>query len=303
MCLCVAVQLSDSVSGQTVVNPKDYLTDLGSIKISSEAEISDIKKARMLLKSVTLTNPHHGPGWIAAARLEETAGKMAAARKVISQGCEMCPTSEDVWLEAAHLHVSDFFFDVWNRIAFYLNTIPGPFFCLLCGYVPGLFVCRCMCMCIRVCVSSACLPPLWWWFDMCDFVCRFARPSQPPEDAKKLLARAIQAIPSSTNLWLRAASLEQDVRLKKRVLRRALEDIPNSIRLWKEAVSLEEPAEARLLLVRAVECVPESVEMWLALVRLETYENAKKVRDSSLLLTPVSLFHDSGRGCRAFSIS
>lgn len=42
-----------------------------SIKISSDAEISDIKKARLLLKSVTSTNPRHAPGWIAAARLEE----------------------------------------------------------------------------------------------------------------------------------------------------------------------------------------------------------------------------------------
>ena len=48
-----------------------YLTDLNSMKVSSDAEISDIKKARLLLKSVTTTNPRHAPGWIAAARLEE----------------------------------------------------------------------------------------------------------------------------------------------------------------------------------------------------------------------------------------
>ena len=41
------------------------------MKVSSDAEISDIKKARLLLKSVTTTNPRHAPGWIAAARLEE----------------------------------------------------------------------------------------------------------------------------------------------------------------------------------------------------------------------------------------
>ena len=43
-------------------------------------------KARLLLKSVTSTNPGHGPGWIAAARLEEVAGKLVAARQVPS-GC------------------------------------------------------------------------------------------------------------------------------------------------------------------------------------------------------------------------
>jgi pre-mRNA-processing factor 6 len=67
-------RMADSVSGQTVVDPKGYLTDLNSIVLSSDAEIGDIKKARMLLKSVINTNPKHAPGWVAAARLEELAG-------------------------------------------------------------------------------------------------------------------------------------------------------------------------------------------------------------------------------------
>ena len=67
-------RMADSVSGQTVVDPKGYLTDLNSIVLSSDAEIGDIKKARMLLKSVINTNPKHAPGWVAAARLEETVG-------------------------------------------------------------------------------------------------------------------------------------------------------------------------------------------------------------------------------------
>ncbi len=38
-------------------------------------QVSDIQRARLLLKSVTTTNPKHGPGWIAAARVEEFAGE------------------------------------------------------------------------------------------------------------------------------------------------------------------------------------------------------------------------------------
>jgi len=38
------------------------------MKITSNAEVSDIKKARLLLKSVIQTNPKHAPGWIAAAQ-------------------------------------------------------------------------------------------------------------------------------------------------------------------------------------------------------------------------------------------
>lgn len=30
---------------------------------------------------------------------------MVAARSIINKGCEVCPTNEDVWLEAARLHI------------------------------------------------------------------------------------------------------------------------------------------------------------------------------------------------------
>ncbi len=102
----------DQVSGtatsglQTSIDPKGYLTSLDSVVIKSDAEIGDIKRARMLFDSLVKSNPKHAPGWIAAARLEEHAGRMVAARKVIKQGCEQCPKNEDVWLEAARLHVS-----------------------------------------------------------------------------------------------------------------------------------------------------------------------------------------------------
>jgi pre-mRNA-processing factor 6 len=90
----------------TSVDPKGYLTSLDSVVIKSDAEIGDIKRARMLFESLVKSNPKHAPGWIAAAALEEHAGRMVQARKLIKQGCEHCPKNEDVWLEAARLHVS-----------------------------------------------------------------------------------------------------------------------------------------------------------------------------------------------------
>ncbi|KAG5281715.1 hypothetical protein AALO_G00047990 [Alosa alosa] len=100
-------QVSDSVTGQTVVDPKGYLTDLNSMIPTHGGDISDIKKARLLLKSVRETNPHHPPAWIASARLEEVTGKLQVARNLIMKGTEMCPKSEDVWLEAARLQPGD----------------------------------------------------------------------------------------------------------------------------------------------------------------------------------------------------
>ena len=66
-------QSSDSVSGQTVVDPKGYLTDLQSMIPTHGGDINDVKKARLLLKSVRETNPHHPPAWIASARYNSMA--------------------------------------------------------------------------------------------------------------------------------------------------------------------------------------------------------------------------------------
>lgn len=100
-------RISDSVSGQTVVDPKGYLTEMKSVVLKSDAEIGDIKRARQLMKSVTDTNPHHAPGWIAAARLEEVAGRVQQARELATKGCELCPGSEDMWLEASRLQTPE----------------------------------------------------------------------------------------------------------------------------------------------------------------------------------------------------
>lgn len=69
-------KVSDSVTGQTVVDPKGYLTDLQSMIPTYGGDINDIKKARLLLKSVRETNPNHPPAWIASARLEEVTGNI-----------------------------------------------------------------------------------------------------------------------------------------------------------------------------------------------------------------------------------
>ncbi|KAG2028828.1 PRP1 splicing factor, N-terminal-domain-containing protein, partial [Suillus americanus] len=206
---------STASGSATSVDPKRYLTSLNSVVLKTEAEIGDIKRARMLFDSLVKSNPKHAPGWIAAACLEEHAGRMVAARKLIKAGCEQCPKSDDVWLETARLHNND--------------------------------------------------------------------------DAKVILANAVQLVGQSVKIWLAAADLEQDVKSKKRVLRKALEIIPNSVRLWKETVNLEESAtDARILLSRAVEVIPLSVELWLALARLETPERAKAVLNKACKSVPTS---------------
>ena len=66
--------MSDSVSGQTVIDPRGYMTYLNSMKSISETEIGDINKARVTFRSLINADPTNPQGWIAAARLEEQAG-------------------------------------------------------------------------------------------------------------------------------------------------------------------------------------------------------------------------------------
>ncbi|CAJ0756268.1 10544_t:CDS:10 [Entrophospora sp. SA101] len=220
-------QISDSVSGQTTVDPKGYLTDLNSVVIKSDAEIGDIKKARLLLNSVISTNPKHAPGWIAAARLEEVAGKLSQARTIIAKGCEECPKNEDVWLEAARLNNADTArtilanavrhlpqsVKIWLQ-AVKLETVPKNQKQVLrraLEFVPNSV-------------------KLWK---------AAVNMEEDPADACILLGRATELVPLSVDLWLALARLESYENAKK-VLNRARTFIPTSHEIWIAAARLEE---------------------------------------------------------------
>ena len=91
----------------TSINKEGYMTSLQSLKINSETEINDIKKARALLKAIVSSNPKSTSGWIAAARVEELDGKIQEARNILDQACQNFLDKEDVWLEAARLTPPD----------------------------------------------------------------------------------------------------------------------------------------------------------------------------------------------------
>ena len=61
-------RIADSVTGQTVVDPKGYLSDLNSLNAGAD-DVSDLKKARLLLQSIIKTNPKHGPGTVSLLSL------------------------------------------------------------------------------------------------------------------------------------------------------------------------------------------------------------------------------------------
>jgi len=62
---------SNAVSGYSTVNKEGYMTDLTALKINSETEINDLKKAKLVMKSLRKTNPDQAHSWISSARIEE----------------------------------------------------------------------------------------------------------------------------------------------------------------------------------------------------------------------------------------
>ncbi|GAA5935611.1 hypothetical protein JCM3775_003366 [Rhodotorula graminis] len=217
----------DSARGSTNVDPKGYLTGLDSQMLKTSSEIGDIKRARALLQSLTKTNPKHAPGWVAAAWLENVAGKQVAARKIIAEGCDQCPKNEDVWLCASELNTNENAkvilanavqelpqsVRIWMRAVELENDVKAKKRVLrkALEYIPASV-------------------KLWK---------ETVKLEDNPEDARILLARAVEVIPHSQELWLALARLETPDRARQ-VLNKARKTIPTSHEIWIAAGRLQE---------------------------------------------------------------
>ncbi|THU98516.1 hypothetical protein K435DRAFT_856523 [Dendrothele bispora CBS 962.96] len=99
---------STSFGLSTSIDPKSYLTSLNSVILKSGAKIGDIKRAECFSTPWSSLIPHARLVGSPLRGWKNTQGRMVAARKLIKQGYEQCQKREDVWLEAARLHVRTF---------------------------------------------------------------------------------------------------------------------------------------------------------------------------------------------------
>ncbi|KAL2809290.1 hypothetical protein BJX63DRAFT_423967 [Aspergillus granulosus] len=219
----------DTASGSaTSIDPKGYLTSLTQSELKAgEIEVGDIKRVRVLLESVTRTNPKHAPGWIALARLEELAGKIVTARNILAKGCDLCPKSEDAWLENIRLNEghnakviaanaiknNDRSTRLWIE-AMRLETEPRA----------KKNVLRQAILHIPQSVTI--------WKEAVNL-------EEDPADARLLLAKAVEMIPLSVELWLALARLETPENAQK-VLNAARKAVPTSHEIWIAASRLQE---------------------------------------------------------------
>ncbi|KAJ0416038.1 PRP1 splicing factor, N-terminal-domain-containing protein [Aspergillus carlsbadensis] len=219
----------DTTSGSaTSIDSKGYLTSLTQSELKAgEIEVGDIKRVRVLLESVTRTNPKHAPGWIALARLEELAGKIVTARNILAKGCDLCPKSEDAWLENIRLNEghnakviaanaiknNDRSTRLWIE-AMRLETEPRA----------KKNVLRQAILHIPQSVTI--------WKEAVNL-------EEDPADARLLLAKAVEMIPLSVELWLALARLENPENAQK-VLNAARKAVPTSHEIWIAASRLQE---------------------------------------------------------------
>jgi pre-mRNA-processing factor 6 len=265
---------TDSVAGSaTNIDPKGYLTSLAKSQINEgEAQVGDVKRARVLLESVIRTNPKHAPGWIAAARLEEYAGMIVAARNVIARGCEHCPKSEDVWLENIRLNENhnakiiaanaiknnDRSVRLWIE-AMELESEP-----------------RAKKRVIRHALDHIPQSVMLWK--------EAVNLEEDPDDAKLLLAKATEIIPLSVELWLALARLETSENAQK-VLNKARRAIPTSHEIWIAAARLGEQmgnAAKVNVMKRAVQALATESAM---LKREDWITEAEKCEEEGAVLT------------------
>lgn len=217
---------SDSVTGQTVVDTKGYMTDLQAIS-SNSTDISDIRRGRKLLGSVIKSNPKHAPGWIAAARLEEAAGKHAKAQKMIMEGCDACPNSEDMWLEAARLHPPAIANSILARA---VRQIPKSVKLWMKASALERGNAQAQKAILRRALEF--IPnsiQLW----------KSAVELENPNDARIMLSRAVECVPKAVDMWLALARLETYTHARL-VLNKARMHLPGEPSIWVTASNLEE---------------------------------------------------------------
>jgi len=220
---------SDAGTGTaTNIDPKGYLTSLATTELkASEIEIGDIKRVRVLMESVIKTNPKHAPGWIAIARLEEIAGRIVAARKLIAQGCEQCPKSEDVWLENIRLN------DNHNAKIIAANAIKNN------ERSTRLWIEAANLESERRAKKRVLRQALDHIPQSVAIWKEAVNLEEDEVDARLMLAKATEIIPLSVELWLALARLETQENAQA-VLNKARKANPTSYEIWLAAAKLQE---------------------------------------------------------------
>ncbi|KAF2088437.1 putative Pre-mRNA-splicing factor prp1 [Saccharata proteae CBS 121410] len=269
-----------SAGTSTSVDPKGYLTSLQKSE-GGEINVGDVKRVRELLESVIRTNPKHGPGWIAAARLEEVAGRIVAGRNVIARGCEFCPKSIDCWLENIRLN------DTHNAKIIAANAIRhNNQSARLWQAAADLETdTRAKKRVFRQALDAVPQSVALWKSAIAL--------EEDPADARLMLAKATELIPLSVELWLALARLETQNNAQV-VLNKARKAIPTSHEIWIAAAILQEqmgqPSKVSIVMKKGIMSLAKESAM---LKREEWIQEAEKAEEEGMALTCQAIINET----------
>lgn len=279
-------QASQSTGGDsgsaTSIDPQGYITSLNKMQMNeAQAQVGDINRVRELLQSVVKTNPNNALGWIAAARLEELAGKIVAARKTIDKGCAQCPQSEDAWLENIRLNHESPNTKIIARRAIEANPRSVR---LWVEAMKLEHIASNKRRVVRQALDHLSDSEALWK--------EAVNLEDDPNDARLMLAKATELIPLSVDLWLALARLETPENAQK-VLNRARKAVPTSHEIWIAAARLQEQlgqgdkvnVMKRAVQVLAKESAMPSREEWIA--------EAEKCEEEGATLTCESIIRET----------
>lgn len=268
-----------SLGTSTSVDAKGYLTSMARAGEIPEVSVGDVDFARKLLKSAYESNPLHPPAWIAAARVEELAGKVVTARNLIAKGCAKNPKSEDLWLEnirinenrnakviaAEAIKANNKSVRLWVE-AMKLETDP-----------------RSKKKVIRQALLHIPKSEMLWK--------EAVNLEEDPADARLLLAKAVDEIPNSVELWLALAHLETPQNARK-IIQKAQKANPQSHEIWIAGARLmEQMGDNKInMMKRAVVALAKESAMPK---REEWITEAEKCEEEGAVVTCASIIQET----------
>lgn len=219
-----------NVSGTaTSVDPRGYITALDKSQAVGEIPVEDMNRARVLLESAVKTNVHNGPGYVALCRLEELAGKIHTAKKIIQKGCELCPKSIVVWEEAIRINNRDNLHNAKVIAATGIKHNPKA---------------------IKL------------WMAAIDL-------EQTLAARKKVTRQALDHNPQSVDLWKILINDTEEIENVRMLFAKATETVKLSEELWISYARVSDPEFAQQILNAARRAIPTSWAIWVQACRLQ----------------------------------
>ena len=107
-------KIGEEKEDRNSIDRLSYLTELNTLNkdnvvnpLNSFEGIQDMKKAKLLLNNLIMTNPDNPLSYISAARLEVMDNEQIKAKEILSKAIEKIKNSEDLWVEYARLYDND----------------------------------------------------------------------------------------------------------------------------------------------------------------------------------------------------